>query len=327
VKIGIPRALLYYYYGVFWEEFFKELGHEVIVSPHSNKEIVDTGIKSAVPEICVPIKIFLGHLKYLIYEKNVDYAFVPRMISIHKGEIFCPKFMGLPDLVRNGSPEISDKILTTYIESKTENISNYKNYISLSDKLNANEEDIKRASRKANIKWLEFRRNTLRGIPAKKAAEMVEKNIVYKKNNSNNIKIAVVGYVYNVYDSFLSMDILDKLHDLNVDYMTFEMLDNKTIFSQISHLKKRLFWTFSNKLLGAGYYSLKNHNIDGLIHLTAFGCGPDSFLGKLFEIESDIRQKPFMTIRIDEHTGENHLQTRIEAFVDMLKRKKEKESA
>jgi len=29
-----------------------------------------------------------------------------------------------------------------------------------------------------------------------------------------------------------------------------------------------------------------------------------------------------MLIRVDEHTGENHLLTRIEAFIDMLKRKK-----
>ena len=29
-----------------------------------------------------------------------------------------------------------------------------------------------------------------------------------------------------------------------------------------------------------------------------------------------------MTLRIDEHTGESHLQTRLEAFVDMIARKK-----
>ncbi len=58
--------------------------------------------------------------------------------------------------------------------------------------------------------------------------------------------------------------------------------------------------------------------------INSFGCGPDSFLGKLFEIESDDTKVPFMTIRVDEHTGENHLQTRIEAFVDMIRRKKAK---
>jgi len=62
--------------------------------------------------------------------------------------------------------------------------------------------------------------------------------------------------------------------------------------------------------------------VDGIIHITAFGCGPDSFLSRLMELESDATGIPFMIIRIDEHTGENHLLTRIEAFVDMIKRKK-----
>lgn len=67
---------------------------------------------------------------------------------------------------------------------------------------------------------------------------------------------------------------------------------------------------------------IKDKGVDGLIHITAFGCGPDSVVGK--EIEHDFADSgvPFMTLRIDEHTGESHLQTRIEAFTDMIKRKK-----
>ena len=67
---------------------------------------------------------------------------------------------------------------------------------------------------------------------------------------------------------------------------------------------------------------LKDDSIDGIIHITAFGCGPDSLIGKIMELESVDYKKPFMTIRVDEHTGENHLQTRVEAFIDMIYRKK-----
>ena len=40
MKIGIPRALLYYRYHVLWETFFRELGHETIASPHTNKTLM-----------------------------------------------------------------------------------------------------------------------------------------------------------------------------------------------------------------------------------------------------------------------------------------------
>jgi predicted nucleotide-binding protein (sugar kinase/HSP70/actin superfamily) len=80
-------------------------------------------------------------------------------------------------------------------------------------------------------------------------------------------------------------------------------------------------WTFTNKILAASYDFFTDPNIDGLIHVTAFGCGPDSMLGKLLELDSLEYKKPFMTIRVDEHTGEAGVDTRIEAFVDMLERR------
>ena len=43
MKIGIPRALLYYRYGVLWETFFRELGMETVLSPHTNKNLLDAG--------------------------------------------------------------------------------------------------------------------------------------------------------------------------------------------------------------------------------------------------------------------------------------------
>lgn len=89
MKIGIPNALLYYYYGPFWTEFFKELGAEVVVSHSTDKKTVDMGIGVSVPEICVPIKIFNGHVLQLL-KSGVDYVFIPRMASVEKGKYFCP---------------------------------------------------------------------------------------------------------------------------------------------------------------------------------------------------------------------------------------------
>ena len=39
MKIGIPRAFLYYKYKYLWETFFEELGAEVVVSPETNRSL------------------------------------------------------------------------------------------------------------------------------------------------------------------------------------------------------------------------------------------------------------------------------------------------
>ncbi|HBN96479.1 MAG TPA: hypothetical protein DDZ66_09265, partial [Firmicutes bacterium] len=40
-EIGIPRALYYFHYHALWQDFFRYLGFEVVVSPPTNKQILE----------------------------------------------------------------------------------------------------------------------------------------------------------------------------------------------------------------------------------------------------------------------------------------------
>ena len=71
----------------------------------------------------------------------------------------------------------------------------------------------------------------------------------------------------------------------------------------------------------AGHY-LKDNNIDGLITVNSFGCGPDSLMIEKIVRKAKDYNKPLLCLTIDEHTGEAGFVTRLEAFVDMLYRKK-----
>ena len=59
IKIGIPRGLFYYYYKDLWNYFFSELGFDIIVSPETNKEIINLGMKYAGSEMCYSMKILI----------------------------------------------------------------------------------------------------------------------------------------------------------------------------------------------------------------------------------------------------------------------------
>ena len=61
IKVGIPRALLYYQYYPMWKSFFEKLGAEIVVSPLTNKAILNFGVSRAVADTCLPVKILLGH--------------------------------------------------------------------------------------------------------------------------------------------------------------------------------------------------------------------------------------------------------------------------
>ena len=64
VKVGIPRVLLYYYYYPLWKTFFEGLGAQVILSSPSTKGILTDGLRFAVDEICLPVKLALVYFVF-----------------------------------------------------------------------------------------------------------------------------------------------------------------------------------------------------------------------------------------------------------------------
>lgn len=321
MKIGIPRALLYQYYYPLWRSLFENLGFEVVISDKSGKGLVQKGIAVTVPEICLPIKIYDGHVINLM-EKGVDYIFCPRFVHIEKNYWFCPKYIGLPELVKKTIPDA--KLLTAEIDCRRNDTAKPSCYMPVAKELNISAHRMKTALKAAAADFEKFRGYCRRGLTLDEAAAVLFDKIPIKNFElpEYDTTIGLLGYIYNVYDPFISMEIIKKLREMKVRVMTFDMLTDEELVRYRATNTKPIFWTFADRLYQAAHVMIKDKKVDGLIHITAFGCGPDSVVGK--EIEHDFADSgvPFMTLRIDEHTGENHLQTRIEAFTDMIRRKK-----
>ena len=76
IKVGIPRAFLYYRYYILWKNFFEMIGCNIVLSPNTDSDIVKVGNSLSVDESCLPSKIYLGHISYL--SDKCDYILVPR---------------------------------------------------------------------------------------------------------------------------------------------------------------------------------------------------------------------------------------------------------
>lgn len=129
----------------------------------------------------------------------------------------------------------------------------------------------------------------------------------------------MIGHPYNVYDRHVSMDLLSKLEKCGAEAITIEMVDEEDINRQAARLKKPMFWNYGRNAYGAAMHLAGSGMVDGFICVTSFGCGIDSFVNDL--VERRIRNGytiPFITMTIDEHSGEAGFNTRLEAFIDML---------
>lgn len=328
-KIGIPRALAYFIYYPFCYAFFSQLGHEVILSTPTNRAIVDAGVKEAVNDACIPIKIYHGHVIDLI--GKVDYIFCPRLVSLRRHgdfgtETFCPKFLGLPDMVRLGIKNLP-AIIDVRVDLKKGKDELYNVGWQVGQVLGNEKRKVSQAVKKA-LKVQKLYQNQLnQELLPQEAMDVVleNKDPAESKKTQPELKIALVGYPYAIYDAYINAGLIKILHKENVKIVTQDMLNNKTMNRQAKTLPKSLFWYFSNRAVYGALHFISRGDIDGIIHVTAFACGPDAMVDRLIEIETHKRSSiPYLSITIDEQTGEAGVKTRIEAFLDMLRYRRAK---
>jgi len=327
-KIGIPRSLAYFIYFPFWKTFFEELNQEVIVSSPTTRDILDDGVREAVNDACIPIKLYHGHVADLA--SKVDYIFCPRLVSVRKHgdfgtETFCPKFLGLPDMVRlamdNLPPIIDVRVDLKQGKDELLNVCSQ-----VGELLGKSEAEIKKAYQRALLVQKRFKKLLSQNMIPEEAIEILFANGERKPLLIQpDLQIAVVGYPYAIYDDYINGRILSLLEKENVRVYTQDMLSDKMMNRQARNLPKSMFWYFSNRAVYGALHFMQQKNIDGIIHITAFACGPDSIVDRLLEIEARRHgQIPYLAIAVDEHTGDAGVRTRVEAFLDMLRFRRDK---
>jgi predicted nucleotide-binding protein (sugar kinase/HSP70/actin superfamily) len=322
--IGIPRGMFYFDYYILWEEFFKNLDGEIIISPSTNKDILDRGISTCVDEACLPVKAFHGHVDYL--KDKVDYLFIPKFISIYKREYCCPKHLGLPDMVKHSIEDLPE-IIEPIINLRKNSNSLKKSILGTGRYLTNNKKEILKAYDLAYGKWEKF--NKLMCLDLLNINE-IGLNSDCSQGAKTHIedydkRILLLGHPYNIYDNHINMNIIKKLMDNNIKIITAEMIEETISRHYASTLPKRMFWSQGQKVLGSSFSLIDRKTIDGIIYISAFGCGIDSVLIELVEEKAKERNTPFTLITIDELTGEAGINTRIEAFLDMLDWRKKNE--
>ena len=327
-RIGIPRTLAYFVYFPFWKTFFEELDQEVIVSSPTTRDILDDGVREAVNDACIPIKLYHGHVADLA--SQVDYIFCPRLISVRKHgdfgtETFCPKFLGLPDMVRLAMDNIPP-IIDVRVDLKQGKDELLNVCSQVGDLLGKSEAQIKKAYQRSLLIQKRFKKLLSQNMTPEEAINILFANGEKKSSLSQpDLQIAVVGYPYAIYDDYINGRILSLLDKENVRVYTQDMLSDKMMNRQARNLPKSMFWYFSNRAVYGALHFMQQKNIDGIIHITAFACGPDSIVDRLLEIEARRHgQMPYLSIAVDEHTGDAGVRTRVEAFLDMLRFRREK---
>ncbi len=313
MRIGIPQALLFHRYEPFIRAFFDNLSVDTVYSGQTNRDILEKGIRGCVDEACLPMKIFVGHVSKLMDE--ADKVVVPRLMKCEFGDSICPKFAGLPELV--ASSETQNRLVFTEPLLLNNKNKLKKALAKQGRQIEVTKYDIMEAFAQAENKM-----KTPAFAAGHPAERVIQSSGGYDSGDVNRCNIALLGHPYNIYDSYANMRLLDKLKRLGAGVVTGEEISLKDINVQMTGLIKAPYWLFYRENFGKACELVKRKSIDGILYVSSFCCGTDSVTIEM--IKSRIDDFPMLVIKLDEHTAEAGVDTRLEAFVELLERRRRK---
>jgi len=310
--IGINRSFYTNSYFPFYYNFFSKLGFKVIVSDKSLKEGEDRALSS----FCYPMLLAHGFFADLL-EKKCDYIFIPHIVQLET-ETNCTNCKvqrgDRKSCVFNQGEAFS---LKTAFKDK---LSDTKMLIPLFD--------FSRGIDKEKSSFIKMAVNEL-NINAKKAGKAFDEALKIQRNYQNEIKqmgkeiladlennpdkicIILFGRPYNAFTEKANLGIPKKFTSRGVEILPYDILDYENEeFTPFMH------WGMGEMILKAAQLVKKHPQLFGA-YITNFSCGPDSFLVELFREEME--GKPALTLELDSHSADAGINTRIEAFLDVIK--------
>ncbi|MFC1721886.1 hypothetical protein ACFL0Z_03155 [Patescibacteria group bacterium] len=142
------------------------------------------------------------------------------------------------------------------------------------------------------------------------------------------IKIGIVGEIYSIIEPFVNQEIEQALGDLgvevhrgvNLSYFVTEFLYKKK--------EKKKAEPYLKHIVGGHGLASVAHTLeyyekgyDGVIHMAVFGCMPEVSIRPILTKISRQKNFPLISLSLDEHSGKAGIQTRVEAFVDLIRNK------
>lgn len=340
---------------------FDGLGVDYIIPPQNSKSALEIGSLYSPEEMCIPFKIMIGNYIQAI-EQGADTIIIPGSCGPCRFGEYCEMQMillkklgyNLDFIVIDAPTDIGIKELYNRI-LKVSSVSNKPKYKKIKSLLYAVKvtnliDEIEASSH--NFAGYEKINGECKNILNKckedafkcsDPKEMIKILIYYKEKinhvsidiNKEPLKIALIGEIYTVIEPFANMYIEDKLMSYGVStkrHLTPSWWIKNTALLPTKLNSLNIKRSAKNYLsLNIGGHAMEcigeavlahDEGYDGAIQIFPMGCMPEIVSKSILPNISKDKDFPIMSLVVDEMTGEAGYVTRIEAFVDLLERRR-----
>jgi predicted nucleotide-binding protein (sugar kinase/HSP70/actin superfamily) len=345
-----------------FKSFFEFFGRETVVPPPITKKTVELGSKGSPEFACLPLKICIGNFIEAI-ELGADSIIMAGGCGPCRFGYYCVleeeilKDMGYDVKMHIVDPPtpLRFKRLLDQLKEAT----GAKNYRHLLQGMIAVAKVVKKVDQVEKLTFYTRPREITAGETdriyqrfhrrvrqsygpeevLKIADEIIEQlNTIPLKADFHPLRVSLIGEIYTLIEPYTNLNIEQKLGRLGVEVERSLNISDwlKThVVLELFHIKGernvyRNAYPFMKNFVGghgintvgdAVYYHKKG--FDGMIQILPLTCMPEIVAQSILPKVEEKYGTPIMTMVTDELSGDAGYNTRLEAFVDLLSRKKE----
>lgn len=309
-RVGINRSFLVDTYYPFYATFFREIGFEPVLPDTASTE----GIDKRNAAFCHPAELAHGYFYSLLNsDPPVDYIFLPQVRAIpttnnHPESQVCPFVQAEPYY-------LSTTYRNTIAELEARGTVLLKPFINMVSGIESAEPPMLEIAQKMGVSEVAAKKALAKAISRQQACfdkmkELGREALSSLADNPEKTAVVIFGRPYNAFVESANMGIPHKLASRGVQVIPLDFLPLENEDS-----KRHMYWGMGQKILQASRYVKRHEQLFGT-YITNFSCGPDSFVIGYFRDIMGL--KPSLTLELDSHTADAGIETRIEAFLDIV---------
>ncbi len=289
--------------------FFNELGCKVIMPDKAHQTGIDKGMSS----FCLSAQVALGMFEDLL-DKKPDYIFMPQIMEMHvsEQEEYRKEYQAVCMFVQGEAfyqqatflrgKKDGPKMITPALNFMRGFDAEENTFIKIAMDMGFTREQGKKAHKVAFEKQMEFFH------AMKEEGRRILENL---EKDPDKIAVVLFGHSYNAFAEETNKGVPFKFASRGIEIIPYDFLlyENEENF-------RDTYWEMGQRIIKAARIVKRHPQLFGC-YLTNFLCAIDSMMVPHFR---DLMQtKPSLTIEVDTHTADAGVNTRIEAFMDVVK--------
>ena len=303
--VGFNRSFLMNTFFPLFNRFFLEVGYKPVVAG----AVDPAGVDRRNAPFCFPVELAHGLFSDLLSQRP-DLLFLPHIRGVKVADdatvsCVCPFVQGEPYYLNAAFPEAEKMTrLSPVLDLSRGYEANRNSFVEMGRLLGL---DAPRATAAlgAAIEAQEEFRSDLKEKGRRALAEL--------DADPSAIGVVLFGRPYNSFVREANKGIPAKFASRGIRIIPLDMLpyEDEPLAADMN-----MYWAMGRMIMKAATLVKRHPQLYGT-YITNFSCGPDSFLVSYFR--EMMGSKPSLTLELDSHTADAGVETRIEAFLDIVR--------